>query len=93
MAPFVPGPRTLALVQIEGGPSVGDIADSKNDAELRTLEAYEAAGGLLRMVKNESTVLFVLCFCCSGKKQKKEDLVKVDLVIKILQVHVSKPGG
>ena len=51
LAPFVPGSRTLRPVQTEGGLSVGDIDYSKDDAELRTLEAYEAAGLLPCMKK------------------------------------------
>lgn len=68
---FAPGPRSLVHVLSVGPPSVGDIADTKNAAELRTLEAYEAASALPFMAKNESNILLMLCKYCSGKKQKK----------------------
>ena len=51
LAPFVSGPRALALVQTEGGTPVAYIADSKNDAELRTLEAYRPLVDCLAWLK------------------------------------------
>ena len=70
LVPFAPGPRTLASVQTEGVPTVGDIVDSKNNAELRSLEAFEASGGLPARLKTSPKCYLWFVYVAQVEKRK-----------------------